>query len=248
MKLHTPLPPMGLSVAVALLVGVSAVQLLPRLPPVWFSLCLLAPAAWVYSRRDLYRALGAFLLGAVWACAIGQWVIAQRLPSELSRTDFQLEGRVLGLPQQEEGSTRFDFHVESGSPGAPVGKKVRLGWYAHLPPTIEPGSRWRLLARLRRPQGVLNPGGFDFEESALAKRMSASGTVREPYTARLLRNGEGVDAWRDHLSGAIGRSLPEGHGRFVQALAVGDTRGLTAQDWETLRATGLTHQIAISGF
>ena len=34
----------------------------------------------------------------------------------------------------------------------------------------------------------------------------------------------------------------------MQALAVGDTRALSPEDWETLRATGLTHQIAISGF
>jgi competence protein ComEC len=42
--------------------------------------------------------------------------------------------------------------------------------------------------------------------------------------------------------------LPEGQARFVQALALGDTRALSERDWEVLRATGLTHQIAISGF
>ena len=36
--------------------------------------------------------------------------------------------------------------------------------------------------------------------------------------------------------------------RFVRALALGDTRGLDDADWEMLRATGLTHLIAISGF
>ncbi len=34
----------------------------------------------------------------------------------------------------------------------------------------------------------------------------------------------------------------------MQALALGDTRGLTDQDWEILRRTGITHLIAISGF
>ena len=38
------------------------------------------------------------------------------------------------------------------------------------------------------------------------------------------------------------------HDRFVAALALGDTRGLDDHDWEVLRATGLTHLIAISGF
>ncbi|WP_251280439.1 ComEC/Rec2 family competence protein, partial [Enterobacter hormaechei] len=36
--------------------------------------------------------------------------------------------------------------------------------------------------------------------------------------------------------------------RFVQALALGDTRGLSDADWEHLRALGLTHLVAISGF
>ena len=46
----------------------------------------------------------------------------------------------------------------------------------------------------------------------------------------------------------IERALPAGRGRFVRALALGDTRGLDDADWEILRATGLTHLIAISGF
>src|SRR5690606_31600047 len=36
--------------------------------------------------------------------------------------------------------------------------------------------------------------------------------------------------------------------RFLRALALGDTRGLQDDDWATLRAAGLTHLIAISGF
>ncbi len=46
----------------------------------------------------------------------------------------------------------------------------------------------------------------------------------------------------------IAAAVPAGGARFVQALALGDTRGLSDQDWEVLRATGLTHLIAISGF
>jgi competence protein ComEC len=43
-------------------------------------------------------------------------------------------------------------------------------------------------------------------------------------------------------------SVPSPSSRFVRALALGDTRGLEDVDWETLRAVGLTHLIAISGF
>lgn len=244
----SPLPPLGLSVAVALLAGVTVVQLFPALPPWWVSTGLLMSAAWLYSRPGLVRAGGAFLIGIAWACVMGQAVMQQRLPVSLSPADVRIQGRVLGLPQRGNESTRFDFQIESGDPGAPVGQRVRLGWYGLAIPQVEPGSRWRFMVRLKRPHGVLNPGGFDFEKSALAQRISATGSIRDPRSARKLGNGEGVDAWRDHLSHAIALSLPEGRARFVQALALGDTRELSDQDWETLRATGLTHQIAISGF
>ena len=232
----------------ALLAGVSLAQLLPRLTPCWLSLGLLPAAVWVYTRPGLLRVLGAFLTGLAWACVVGQTVMQERLPSARSREEFIVEGKVLGLPQREAESVRFDFLVHSSRPGWAEGHKVRLGWYGEAAPAIEPGSRWRLLVRLKRPHGVLNPGGFDFERSALAQRISATGTIREPASARLLAGGQGIDAWRDRLSRAIALSLPEGRGRFVQALALGDTRELSAEDWETLRATGLTHQIAISGF
>ncbi len=50
----------------------------------------------------------------------------------------------------------------------------------------------------------------------------------------------------DH-AGARGQTTPRSS-RFVRALALGDTRDLGDVDWEILRATGLTHLIAISGF
>nr|MBP8080749.1 ComEC/Rec2 family competence protein [Arenimonas sp.] len=232
----------------ALLAGVSLVQVLPGLPPLWLSLALLPVAAWVFTQPGLLRVVGAFLIGFVWACVVGQAVMQERLPSEMSGQEFLVEGEVLGLPQREDESVRFDFRIQSSQPGWAAGHKVRLGWYGEAAPPIEPGSRWRLLVRLKRPHGVLNPGGFDFEKSALAQRISATGTIRQPASARLLAGGRGVDAGRDRLSRAIALSLPEGRGRFVQALALGDTRELSSEDWETLRATGLTHQIAISGF
>src|SRR5690606_22606092 len=46
----------------------------------------------------------------------------------------------------------------------------------------------------------------------------------------------------------IDASVASESSRYVRALALGDTRELAEADWEALRATGLTHLIAISGF
>ena len=246
MHRHPPPPPFGLAVAAALLAGVSVVQWLPTLPALPSSIALLFLCLWLFATRGRWRLPASFLFGIAWACVVGQWVMQHRLPAELSRSDQWVEGRVLGLPQREDDSVRFDFNIKTGSLGTPIGQTVRLGWYGH-PPRIEPGSDWRLRVRLKRPQGVLNAGGFDFEESALAQRLAATGYVRDPEHSRRLTAGAGVDSWRDRLSAEIGQSLPGDRARFVQALAIGDTRGLSDSDWEILRATGLTHQIAISG-
>lgn len=254
MVARQPLAPLGWKVAVAMLAGVSVVQLFPSLPLAWLSgSSLLACFGLIYVLRgrptsNALRLGVVSAIGASWACLIGLQFMQQRLSPELSRQEFQIEGRVLGLPQRDEDSLRFDLRVERGDAGSPIGRRVRLAWYGGYAPDVEPGSRWKLKVTLKRPRGVLNPGGFDFERNALLQRIAATGSVRDPRTARLLSNASGIDAERDRLSRLIAAELPNGRGRFVQALAIGDTRGLRREDWDTLRSTGLTHQIAISGF
>jgi competence protein ComEC len=237
-------------VAVALLAGVSVVQAFPAVPPPGFAAALLVAAgsAWWRQRRGPGRLVGAFVLGLAWACLAGAWAMSQRLPAALAGVEVEVQGRVLGLPRREEDSQRFDFRIESGAPPALLGRRVRVGWYGQGAPEVEAGSRWQLRLRCRRPRGVLDPGGGDSEKAALLQGVAALASGREPRHARLLANGEGIDALRARLSRRIAAALPEGEARFVQALALGDTRALSETDWEILRATGLTHQIAISGF
>src|SRR5690606_190931 len=76
----------------------------------------------------------------------------------------------------------------------------------------------------------------------------ATGYVRNAEPLRQRSGARGVDAWRDDMAGRIADAVPQASSRYIRALAIGDTRALDEVDWETLRATGLTHLIAISGF
>jgi competence protein ComEC len=245
--------PLGLASAAALLAGVGVVQAAPTLPPTAFAggALLLGLAAW--TRAGLLRLAGALLVGIGLAIMHGQSAMAIRLPPELSGQVWVLEGRVLGLPIVEPDASRFELRVTAGQgpAAALVGRKLRLGWYVHAPevaPTLEPGSVWRLKVKLRRPRGLVNPGGFDFERRALEQRIAATGYVVDTQTATPLGPGQGIDAWREGLSARIHQAVADPSARFVAALALGDTRGLDDHDWQVLRATGLTHLIAISGF
>jgi competence protein ComEC len=233
--------------AVALLSGVCLVQLLPTLPPVWLSGLTLAGLALAWLRAPRARMVVAVLIGAAWAAAFGQLAMQARWPGGDPQAIYRIEGRVRGLPLRDEHSLRFDFAVEAGDREDLVGRRLRLGWYGQ-PPAMPPGSRWALSVRLKRPHGTANAGGFDAEKQALVQGIAAVGYVRVEDAPRRLAPGGGIDQWRERISAAIARALPNGRGRFVQALAIGDTRQLVDADWEILRSTGLTHQIAISGF
>lgn len=245
--------PFGIAAAGALLLGVLVVQGFPRLPPVPLVVCLGLAGALLWRQAGPRRLAGAALVGLALACLHGRASLSAQLPAAASGHEYLIEGRVAGLPLHEPDATRFEFVVDHAGEHGPllVGRKLRLGWYVRPPdtvPEVPAGSRWRLKVKLRTPRGLVNPGGFDFERRALEHRIAATGYIVAPDAARQLSAGTGLDALRGRLAARIGEAVPDARSRFVAALALGDTRGLTSHDWEVLRATGLTHLIAISGF
>lgn len=188
------------------------------------------------------------LFGVGWTGLHLAAAVQARMPHVLEGVDVRIEGMVVGLPRVDAEGVRFEFVVERGHGEAAVldGRLLRLGWY-RTAPEVAPGSRWTLVTRLKRPRGVVNPGGFDAERQALDRGVVATGYVREAPVNRELSPGGGIDAVRAGLSEAIARAVEAPPARFVQALAVGDTRGLDEADWAVLRATGIAHLIAISG-
>ena len=251
---RAPAPaPFGPGVAAALLAGVLWVQGLASLPGAGIIVAWGLCGLWLWRSATRWRWLGAGLVGVSLACAHGAHSLSLRLPDELSGAVLQVYGHVSGLPEAGEGNWRFGFTVEGGEGAAAglAGRRLQLGWYAQpgesLPP-LAPGSRWQLAVRLRPPRGVVNPGGFDFERRALERRLAATGYVVTGAPVGPPAAAQALDRRREALSAAIGRAVPDARARFVQALALGDTRALDDHDWTVLRATGLTHLIAISGF
>src|SRR5690606_3027198 len=241
METTARMPPLGIATAVALLLGITACLCLPVLPPWPLFAGLLALGAWLWTRRDWKRAAGACLLGFGLCGLHVAHAPSQQLPPELERHDFVVTGRVVGLPADEARRTRFRLRVDDDDavPGVLRGRLLQLSWYDPYR-AVEPsrrfelraGSRWRFELRLRAPRGLRNPGVFDSEKTALARRVAATGYVRQADDARQLAGPHGVDAWREAMSAKIAASAPATSSRFVQALALGDTRGLDDLDWE----------------
>ncbi|SOD51036.1 competence protein ComEC [Pseudoxanthomonas wuyuanensis] len=248
---------LGIATAAATLAGVGACLCLPALAP-WpvIVVCLLLGVGiWARGRRAYL--LGPVLFGFGWASLHASWGLSAQLPVAMEQAELSVEGRIVGLPEMEVRRTRFRFRVDDSptQPQALRGRLLQLSWYDDFGATepgprkhLQAGARWRMTVKLRAPRGLINPGGFDSERHALAQRISATGYLRQPQTARRLAGPVGIDAWREAMSARIQASAPASSSRYVRALALGDTRALDDRDWEILRASGLTHLIAISGF
>ena len=251
-------PGIGVRVAAAMVLGASGCLQMPALPPWWMMAVALVIALGIWIRqRGIVRLLGAVVVGAALCGLHAAHALSVQLPATMERTDSVVSGRVVGLPVDEAQRTAFLFRVDrhDAVPAALRGRLLRLSWYDdrrkepdQRRAMLGAGSRWTFTVRLRAPHGLRNPGWFDSEQRAMSSRLTAVGYVRANEAVERLADGTDVDAWRDTVAVRIGNAVPGDASRFVRALAIGDTRGLTDLDWEALRATGLTHLVAISGF
>lgn len=250
-------PGFGLAAAALMLLGAIGCLLLPQLLP-WplAAVCLLLGVG-LWWRGLRLRLVGPLLVGFGWATLHAAFVLSAQLPQDWEKRDLKIEGQVIDLPQAQARRTRFLFLVDD-TPAQPAplrGQRVQLAWYDDYGATaigprkqLQAGARWRFMVQVRAPRGLSNPGGFDSERHALVQRISATGYVREPFFAERIGPPSGIDAWREAMSARIQASVPSESARYVRALALGDTTALQNEDWEILRAVGLTHLIAISGF
>jgi competence protein ComEC len=216
------------------------------------------------------RALRIALLvvaGAIAGYGAAAWRAESRLGEALPKAwegeDVEVVGVVAGLPQLMPGGTRFLFDVESvRTPSAVVPGTVALTWYAERakansqsigPPRIAAGERWRITVRLKRPRGLANPHGFDFEPWALERGIRATGYVRaKAGMERLAARVDGwpytLHRWRGEIREAMLAHLGEARLRGVLvALAIGDQDSIAADDWEVFWRTGVGHLMSISG-
>jgi competence protein ComEC len=260
-------PPATTAIALALLAGIGGCLALPALPPwPWLAAAFAAGFAFALRAGGGWRLAGVLALGFGLAGLHAAATLARQLPQP--QLDAGVSGRVVGLPEHGPERTRFLLRADAGPAVPPQlrGRLLRLSWYDERGwrrdrgergsehgrggprHQVEAGTRWSLQVRLRPPRGLRNPGGFDAEKHALASRIAASGYVRAPATAGRLSPPTGIDAWRARVALRIEAAVDSDSQRFVRALAVGDTRGLEQRDWEVLRANGLTHLVAISGF
>ncbi|CEA05505.1 DNA internalization-like competence protein ComEC/Rec2 [Pseudomonas saudimassiliensis] len=232
-----------------LLVALIAGMLLPLglsgLPPLWLAAAplVLGAALW---RRSQWRWLGALGVGLLWSCFIHSQLLAQRLPPELDGVRTEIVARIQGLPEATETGWRLaltDARLVADDQTLPP---LRAHWFDGQP--TNPGELWRFEITLRRPAGMANPGGFDYEAWLYAQGVGALGSIRHGERLAEAPRFAGFAALRQEIRSRMTTALAEqaGGARLI-ALVVGDKSVLDRDDWLVLQATGTAHLMVISG-
>ncbi|MEW6446215.1 MAG: DNA internalization-related competence protein ComEC/Rec2 [Pseudomonadota bacterium] len=231
--------------ALAVLAGMLAPLVWPPLA-VWFPAFLVLGLAlvWRTSRRPLaWMALGLALGGQAVDAVRSGW-LAPALEGERLSMDVRIEG----LPESGPHATHFIAEVVSPPEGLAQGfpRRLRLAWYKQ-PPALAPGEVWRLSATLKRPHGMVNGMGFDYEAWLFRQGIQATGTVRDGERLRTPSDWS-VDALRLSVRARlIERLAGEPSLGLVLGLTLGDRSLIGEGQWDALIATGTNHLLAISG-
>ncbi|RDS86541.1 DNA internalization-related competence protein ComEC/Rec2 [Dyella psychrodurans] len=245
--------PGAMAAAFALLAGVAIVQWLPSLPSRMAMAALVVCGAVLAWRFPRTRLLAIVVLGVAWGAWRGSAAMDARLPRAWEGQDFSVIGRVEGLAQTRADATSFEFQIEQVAyqgQTLPWHGLAHISWYNGSAADLEPCSRWQMVLHLRRPRGLIDPGGTDGERSALAHGIVAVGYVRDdPSNQRKSVTRFCIDRLRASLADDIRTHVSDAHdAALLRAFTVGDTRGLEQHDWDVARANGVSHLIAISGF
>jgi len=251
--------------------GVWLLQKMPALPPTpWVvAAAVVAAGAWLAAHRRhrsgfAARALAgtaAFATGLAWATASAHHRIADWLDRQWEGRDIVLTGVVASLPQSFERGVRFEFDVESAEPAdVKAPRRVLLTWYDgqtadefETREWIRAGERWRFTTRLRRPHGLINPHGFDYEAWLLERGIGATGYVSSHgapirLAVFVARPAYAIERVRERVRDKFRNDLPGyRYAGVLIALAIGDQRAIGPDDWRTFTRTGVNHLMSISG-
>jgi competence protein ComEC len=199
-----------------------------------------------------FRVVFIFFIGFCWALFSVSSKIQHSLDSEIEGKIVFITGVVISLPESYNDHVQFLININKitdskersfTSPGI-----VRLSWY-RTQKIPAPGETWQLSAKLKRPYGFMNPGGFDYETWMLRQGIKATGYVKfDEHNEKLgVVKGYLIQRLRYKIAHQLKQILEKPLLGLVLALSLGDRSQLEPHQWKILTQTGTNHLIAISG-
>jgi len=234
---------------VAFFAGILALYRVPVLPDSYW-IFLIIPLVVPLILKPSLRLVVLFIFGFLWALFRADQILIHQLPQTAEGKDLTITGTITGLPHQSWRREQFLFNVDSiNDPDLDQTSTYRfkLNWYDDYA-VVQPGERWRLIVRVKRPNGFMNPGGKDYEANLFRQGINASGYVKkgEKIRQKSIPFLQRVHHWRSKIYRDLKSSLPKMNG-IIPAIGLGIRDDLTANVWNVLSLTGTIHLTAISG-
>ena len=208
------------------------------------------------------------LLGLLWgSCTASLWLFTT--PALLSSPKIaDIKGYICSLPVQNNSASfynsdedqisirlTFDFCLsQMGDKTLSFyhANKVRLSVYQVSNEQInqmKAGSFWQLSAKLKPIHGRMNPGGFDYEKWLVSEGFIGTGYVKSSV---LTPSAISVNAFyhsvRQTILDKLNRVIPDTDSKgMALALAIGERSSISAEQWQTIKDSGTSHLLAISG-
>jgi competence protein ComEC len=209
---------------------------IPKKIPRWIILCLISLlAGYFWGEINIYRRLH------------------EVFPKQFEANNILIEGRVTGVPMNNEQAEEFMFNIEQINQKSWQGK-VSLFWYKTKNgnyPALKPGEKWRFTVKLKRPHGFRNPGVFDYDAWIFEQNIVAKGYIVDRLPYQYLAPS-GYTDWIDQIRQKIAKKWHDfsSYSLFgiLLAFTIGLTGDITPDQWKVFTNTGTVHLISISGF
>ena len=260
---------MGRLLSLCMTAGIACTHLLPSLIP-WRYLfvaglvLLVCPQTLSSSRGQRLAKIpllicAVFTLGMCWSNYRAQIRLDDHLAESLDNYVTRLNIQITSMIQDDDLGMRFDARVLDRSAGVP--SRIQVNWPRTIlvdddspdkGSSLRPGQVWRAALLLKRPHGLMNPHGFDYESLMFQRGIRAVGKVRGRPV--LLENPAGfsgiifVEQLRQTIRERMRTALSGArYGPVLIALAIGDQNSVSSADWRIFNLTGITHLVSISG-
>ena len=215
------------------------------------------------------------LAGYLWFSLAALSMLHAAWPPTLENIPLTLSGQISSLPVQQHEQVQFYFkidHVCTQKICLALSRQIVLNG-RHLNQPLYFGQPYVFIAKLKRPHGYANPGGFDREAFLFQNQIVATGYILSQGQALSERklSEENIPAHPLHriaalflhpwfICDAYFANIRLRYNQFIlrnlanapfvgviDALTIGNTAGITPAQWQVFQATGTTHLIAISG-
>ena len=252
------LPPLTVAFIAGLLVG----SQLPYFPLSASFLILLAALSSVIleksNRCSIGQAMcfyGALLLGVVyWAVAVN---LTAHDPVVEGHSDaaIELTGRIVAPVQQAPDRLVMTIRSDDPIDESGASRHVRLTWRSTERVFFQ-GDRVSFRAKMRRPSGLLNPGGFDYALYLERQGIDLTATVTGGEAVKFLESGRAhawwaiwnqFDRWRSSIRFAAVQTLSQPLLGLYLGIIIGDRGFLDPDLRDQFMATGTIHLLSISG-